>query len=103
MVLWLDSDVQGSSQVPRGGKLEQEQKGLCRFPVRFPVRLELRLIDPRGRVAPPGVAHARPPSDPCVGSKAEHAWVDIGFIAAAALLGPSWSSKRYLRYVNWPY
>lgn len=43
MVLWLDSDVQGSSQVPRGGKLEQEQKGLCRFPVRFPVRLGLRL------------------------------------------------------------
>ena len=39
----IGSDVQGSSQVPRGGKLEQEQKGLCRFPVRFPVRLELRI------------------------------------------------------------
>ena len=46
MVLWLGSDVQGSSQVPRGGKLEQEQKGLCRFPVRFPVRLGLRLAAP---------------------------------------------------------
>ena len=41
-----------------------------------------RLIDPFGRAAPPGVAHACPPSDPCTGSDAGDAWEAIGFIAA---------------------
>ena len=45
--------------------------------------LLLRLINPRGRAAPPGVAHACPPSDPCAGSDAGDAWEAIGFIAAA--------------------
>ena len=42
-----------------------------------------RLIDPFGRAALPGVAHACPPSDPCAGSDAGDAWEAIGFIAAA--------------------
>ena len=62
-----------------------------------------RLIDARGRAAPPEAAHACPPSDPCAGSDAAHAWADIRFISAATSPGPSWSSKRYVRYVNWPY
>ena len=59
-----------------------------------------RLNDPRGRAAPLEVAHACPPSDPCAGSDAAHAWADIRFISAATSPGPSWSSKRYVRYVN---
>ena len=47
------------------------------------------------------VAHACPPSDQCAGSDAAHAWMDIGFIATATSSGPSWSSKRYARYVNY--
>ena len=42
-----------------------------------------RLIDARGRAAPPEAAHACPPSDPCAGSDAGDAWEAIGFIAAA--------------------
>ena len=42
-----------------------------------------RLIDACGRAAPPGAAHARPPSDPCAGSDGGDAWEAIGFIAAA--------------------
>ena len=56
-----------------------------------------RLIEPRDRAAPPEGAHACPPSDPCAGSDAAHAWADIGFIAAATSPGPSWSSKRSVR------
>ena len=41
-----------------------------------------RLIDARGRAAPPEAAHACPPSDPCTGSDAGHAWGAIGTIAA---------------------
>ena len=62
-----------------------------------------RLNDPRDRAAPPEVTHACPPSDPCAGSDAAHAWADIRFIPAATSPGPSWSSKRYVRYVNWRY
>ena len=43
-----------------------------------------RLIDPFGRAAPPGVAHACPPSDPCAGFDAGHALEAIGFIDAAS-------------------
>ena len=42
-----------------------------------------RLIDARGRAAPPEAAHACPPSDPCAGSDAGNAWEAIGSIAAA--------------------
>ena len=42
-----------------------------------------RLIDARDRAAPPEAAHACPPSDPCAGSDAGHAWEAIGSIAAA--------------------
>ena len=42
-----------------------------------------RLINARGRDAPPEAAHACPSSDPCAGSDAGHAWETIGFIAAA--------------------
>ena len=61
-----------------------------------------RLIDLRGRATPPEVAHACPPSDPCAGSDAAHAWADIGFIAAATSPAPSWSSLRYVRHVSLP-
>ena len=57
------------------------------------------LADPSGRRAPPTVAHACPPSDPCAGSDASHAWATIGSIAAAGARGPSWPTKRYVRYV----
>ena len=42
-----------------------------------------RLINARGRAAPPEAAHACPPSDPCAGSDAGGAWEAIGFITAA--------------------
>ena len=42
-----------------------------------------RLIDARGRAAPPEAAHACPLSDPCAESDAGHAWEAIGFITAA--------------------
>ena len=42
-----------------------------------------RLIDARGRAAPPEAVQVCPPSDPCVGSDAGGAWEAIGFIAAA--------------------
>ena len=60
-----------------------------------------RLNDPRDRAVPPEVTHACPPSDPCTVSGGGHTWADIGFISAAASPGPSWSSKRYVRYVNY--
>ena len=43
-----------------------------------------RLIDACGHAASPEAAHACPPSDPCAGSDAGHAWEVIGFIAAAS-------------------
>ena len=58
------------------------------------------LIVPRGRTASPEVAHACLPFDSCAGSDAAHAWTDIGFIAAVASPGPSWSIIRYVRYGN---
>ena len=42
-----------------------------------------RLIGARGGAAPLEAAHACPPSNPCAGSGAGHAWEAIGFIAAA--------------------
>ena len=60
-----------------------------------------RPVDPSGRRAPPEVAHACPPSDPCAGSDVAHAWATIGFVAAVDERGPSWSTKRYVRYVSY--
>ena len=42
-----------------------------------------RLDHPIGRAAPSKGAHACPPSDPCAGSDAGHAWADGGYVSAA--------------------
>ena len=59
-----------------------------------------RLNDLCGHAVPLEVAHACPPSDPCAGSDAAHAWADIGFVSVATLPRPPWSSKRYAMYIN---
>ena len=60
-----------------------------------------RLIDPFSLVAPPGVAHACPPSDPCAGSDGGGAWEAIGFIAAAgrACRGHRRRSSSYFGFI----
>ena len=42
-----------------------------------------RLNHPVGRAAPSKGAHACPPSDPCAGSDAGHAWADVDYISAS--------------------
>ena len=58
-----------------------------------------RLIDARGRAAPPGVAHACPPTDPCAGSGGGHTWADIDFISVAAGLAGTIMVEHEVRTV----